>query len=89
VSEPTNVDRASWANKAVLAFMAETGTDYDDSLGDLLCDLMHWTDSAQFDFEAALCRARDMTPIIGVVRDDRCRVIANLELVQFEETSVK
>ena len=35
-----------------------TGTDYEDALGDLLCDLMHWSDRSNFDFEAALSRAR-------------------------------
>jgi len=57
MTEPTNSDRASWADKAIRAFMAETGTDYEDSLGDLLCDLMHWAESAQFDFAAALACA--------------------------------
>lgn len=31
---------------------------YEDSLGDLLCDQMRWSDRNNFDFEAALCRAR-------------------------------
>ena len=39
--------------------MHETGTDLEDSLGDLLCDLMHWSDRNQFDFDLALDRARD------------------------------
>jgi hypothetical protein len=29
------------------------------SLGDLLADLMHWSEARNFDFEAALLRARD------------------------------
>jgi hypothetical protein len=54
-----NGDRAQWAKAALLAFMAETGTDYADALGDLLCDLMHLSDREPFDFEAALERARN------------------------------
>ena len=54
-----NNERASWADHALRAFMAETGTDYEDALCDLLCDLMHLSDRAPFDFEAALVRARD------------------------------
>jgi hypothetical protein len=34
-----------------------TGTDYDNALADLLCDLMHWSDRNDFDFSAALSRA--------------------------------
>jgi hypothetical protein len=40
-------------------FIAETGCDREDSLGDLLADLMHWADIGSFDFDAALLRARD------------------------------
>ena len=39
-------------------FRRETKCDYEDSLGDLLCDLMHFGDFHNFDFEAALDRAR-------------------------------
>ena len=55
---PTNLDRANWADKAVRAFREQTGCDYEDSLGDLLCDLMHWANTRNFDFDAALDRAR-------------------------------
>ena len=54
----TNLDRANWADKAILAFREQTGCDHDDSLGDLLCDLMHWAIVRNFDFDAALGRAR-------------------------------
>lgn len=50
--------RAGAAQKALTAFMRESGCDLEDSLGDLLCDLMHWSDRNNFDFEAALCRAQ-------------------------------
>ena len=55
---PTNLARANWADKAVRAFREQTGCDYEDSLGDLLCDLMHWANTRNFDFDAALDRAR-------------------------------
>jgi len=38
--------------------MAETGTDLEDALADLLADLMHWADRNSHDFDAALERAR-------------------------------
>ena len=56
--EKLNGDRAEWAAAALRQFQCATGCDYEDSLGDLLCDLMHWSDRNNFDFEAALCRAR-------------------------------
>ena len=56
--EKMNGDRAEWAAAALRQFQRATGCDYEDSLGDLLCDLMHWSDRSNFDFEAALCRAR-------------------------------
>lgn len=56
--EKMNGDRAEWAAAALRQFQCATGCDYEDSLGDLLCDLMHGSDSNNFDFEAALCRAR-------------------------------
>jgi hypothetical protein len=57
--EPTNFTRAAWAAEALSVFLRRTGTDYEDALGDLLCDLMHWADEHNFDFDAALSRARD------------------------------
>jgi hypothetical protein len=54
----TNLDRANWADKAIRAFRKETRCDHEDSLGDLIADLMHWADARNFDFDAALHRAR-------------------------------
>jgi hypothetical protein len=54
----TNLDRANRADKAILAFREQTGCDHEDSLGDLLGDLMHWAELRNFDFDAALDRAR-------------------------------
>jgi len=45
-----NHQRAAWADAAVLTFMHETGTDVEDVLGDLLCDLMHWAAREGHDF---------------------------------------
>ena len=53
-----NDDRAKWAKAAVLAFMAETGTDEADALPDMLADLMHWADREGYDFGDQLHRAR-------------------------------
>lgn len=53
-----NEDRARWAKASLQAFMDETGVEYEDALGDLICDLMHLSDREPFDFEAALERAR-------------------------------
>ena len=60
---PVNVDgmndkRAAWAKAALHTFMLATGCDYEDSLGDLLCDLLDLADRDNFDFELALDRAR-------------------------------
>jgi len=57
VSAPTNSARAQWADETVRAFMARTGCGLEDCLCDLLADLMHWADTCEFDFAAALDRA--------------------------------
>lgn len=54
----TNLDRVAFADRAIRAFRTLTGCDHEDSLCDLICDLMHWADAKSFDFEAALQRAR-------------------------------
>jgi hypothetical protein len=59
ISEPTNSDRAAWAAEALATFRRRTGTDCEDALPDLLCDLMHWADEHGLDFNAALSRAHD------------------------------
>jgi hypothetical protein len=56
--EKMNGDRAEWAAAALRHFQCVTGCDYEDSLGDLLGDLIHWANRENFDFEAALFRAR-------------------------------
>jgi hypothetical protein len=58
MSAPTNAERASWADEALQAFIARTNCDCEDSLADLLCDLMHWADQAGLSFTRELGRAR-------------------------------
>jgi hypothetical protein len=53
----TNKDRAEWAAAALRHFQSITGTDWEDCLGDLLCDLMHFANTNNFDFKAAVIRA--------------------------------
>ena len=56
--ECMNDNRAAWAGRAITAFQKATGTDDEDSLGDLLAGLLHWCDRNNYDFETALDRAR-------------------------------
>lgn len=58
MTPPGNLQRALWAEAALIAFRHACPCDYEDSLGDLLTDLMHWANIRGFDFEAALERAR-------------------------------
>lgn len=44
-----NNERAEWARFALDAFMQRTGTDPQDSISDLLCDLMHFCDRTRFE----------------------------------------
>ena len=57
-TEPTNRNRAAWADIALGAFRDTTGADREDALSDLLCDLMHWSGRHGFNFEAELSRAQ-------------------------------
>ena len=56
--EGMNDDRSSWAQTAIDAFMAETGVDEEDAIGDLVADLMHWCDRNGYSFPAELNRGR-------------------------------
>lgn len=56
-----NPERAAWALVAVKAFQKTTGTEDEDALSDLLCDLMHLDDYSKGKLESwdsALERAR-------------------------------
>ena len=59
--EKMNGDRAVYAGIALGHFQCETGTDDEEGLSDLLCDLMHLCDRRAkepgFDFDAELARA--------------------------------
>jgi hypothetical protein len=54
----TNNDRAEWAAAGLRHFQIHTGTEFDDALPDLLCDLHHWCDRENVNFQSALERAR-------------------------------
>jgi len=56
--EGVNGKRAAWAGASRRTFIDQTGADEEDALGDLLGDLMHWSDRHDYDFDAALDRAR-------------------------------
>lgn len=58
MSTTTNLQRAAWAETAILAFTRMSGTEREESLVDLLTDLMHWARFSNFDFDAALDLAR-------------------------------
>jgi hypothetical protein len=58
VSAPANAERAASADAALMAYMSRTRCDCEDSLADLLCDLMHWADKCRFSFAEELHRAR-------------------------------
>jgi|CZKX01.1.fsa_nt_gi hypothetical protein len=55
---PTNLDRAEWAAAALRHFQSTTGTDCDNALPDLLCDLQHWSNRENVNFLDALDTAR-------------------------------
>lgn len=55
--EGMNDDRARWADQAIKYFIGITGTEKEDGLADLLCNLMHWADRNGLSFEAEFGRA--------------------------------
>ena len=54
-----NEQRADWARDAIERFVDRTGTDKEDALCDLLCDLLHYADQYGYDFANELRRACD------------------------------
>lgn len=58
MTSPSNRERAAWAEEAILDLCSATGCDLDDSLADLLCDLMHWAAFRSRNFDKALDQAR-------------------------------
>ncbi len=55
---PTNLQRAACVEQAIIVYREHTGTNQEDVLADLLCDLMHWSDAKAENFGAALISAR-------------------------------
>lgn len=53
----SNAERAARGAAAIAAYRGVTGTEDDDVLADLLCDLMHWADRNEAEFEEELDRA--------------------------------
>jgi hypothetical protein len=53
-----NAERAEWAASAIRHFQCTTGTDWEDAVADLLCDLMHFCDRESFNFDWELNRAQ-------------------------------
>lgn len=54
----TNLKRAFLAERALSTYQDATGCPYDDQLGHLLRDLMHWAPICGFDFNLELNCAR-------------------------------
>ena len=69
----TNPDFARWAATELAAFRQKTCCDHEDSLAELLCDLMHWADTHNCDIGPALFRAKCH------YREERIEAAAELE----------
>lgn len=67
--EELNESRAMWAGHALNAFMADTGSEPQDCVSDLICNLRHWCDRNGQDFEREL--ARGWESYEQETRDDR------------------
>jgi len=53
-----NGKRAEWAASCIRHFQCHTGTDWEDAVSDLLCDLRHFCDREGFDFSYESARAQ-------------------------------
>jgi hypothetical protein len=56
--EKMNARHAQCAGDTLSHYQSVTGTDRETALGDLLADMMHWSDRNNFDFDLALSRAQ-------------------------------
>ncbi len=54
-----NDNRALWAENALRAFRKITGTEQEDAVCDLLCDLMHFCDRSTQTFQSQIERAQE------------------------------
>jgi hypothetical protein len=77
--ENQNHDRAKWAESALLAFQNEIGTDDEDALADLLCDLRHLADRKGWHFEAEMERAQ--AHYVAETAPDQPALLAAAQLV--------
>ena len=57
--ENKNDNRANWARKALIQYMACCGTDAENAVIDLLADLRHFCDRVDIDCDEAFIDARD------------------------------
>lgn len=83
--EKQNDDRAKWAGIALAQFQSETGTEDADALCDLLCNLMHWADRHNEDFDAELTRARNHYDVETTPEDSPLLHAAKLVLQRWSE----
>lgn len=65
----TNKDRANMAEHGVKAYAKHLGGfDGETILGDFLCDLLHWADTNNHNFNAALIRGK--SNYVAEVKDE-------------------
>lgn len=83
--EDQNDARAEWTGAALAAFQSQTGTEDDDALSDLLCDLMHWADRHNEDFNAELARARNHYDVETTPEDPPLLQAAKLVLERWSQ----
>jgi len=55
--EPTNEDRADWAEMSITLFQTHTGVDRDDAASDLIANICHWMRREGMDPQAEIERA--------------------------------
>lgn len=59
MGDTRNTHRARWAERCIVLFRHDTGTDKEDAIADLVADLMHLARQWGQDPEAELVRARE------------------------------
>lgn len=61
IGEPTNAERAAWADKAIKAFIEDVGDSEDDenNAADLIADIFHWLNQRKLSVSDAVDRARN------------------------------
>ena len=64
MNEPTNEDRASWADESIQLFARNTGMadseDEETAFKDLLADMRHWCSKRGIDFDAHANGSREV-----------------------------